>query len=120
MSHPVGAVIGAHHGLCNAVFMPYVLGFNRPAIDERMAHLARYLNLPGDGFSAVLDWVLGLRERLGIAHESSALGVISEEIPLLARMGAQDPTAPTNPVPLTTENMTVLFEQSLAGEVVVR
>jgi alcohol dehydrogenase class IV len=120
MSHPVGAVIGAHHGLCNAVFMPYVLGFNRPAIDERMAHLARYLNLPGDGFSAVLDWVLGLRERLGIAHDSSALGVISEEIPLLARMGAQDPTAPTNPVPLTTENMTVLFEQSLAGEVVVR
>lgn len=120
MSHPVGAVIGAHHGLCNAVFMPYVLGFNRPAIDERMAHLARYLNLPGDGFSAVLDWVLGLRERLGIAHDSSALGVISEEIPHLARMGAQDPTAPTNPIPLTVENMTALFEQSLAGEVVVR
>jgi alcohol dehydrogenase class IV len=119
MSHPVGAVLGAHHGLCNAVFMPYVLGFNRPAIGERMDHLARFLNLPGDGFDAVLTWVLGLRNRLGIAHNSSALGVIAEEIPLLARMGAEDPTAGTNPVALTPENLTSLFEQSLRGEVVV-
>ncbi len=120
MSHPVGAVLGAHHGLCNAVFMPYVLGFNRPAIDARMNHLARYLDLPGGGFSAVLDWVLGLRERLGIAHSSAGLGVTQEVISRLSRMGVVDPTAPTNPVPLTTEHMSALFEQSLRGEVVVR
>ena len=120
MSHPVGAVLGAHHGLCNAVFMPFVLGFNRPAIGERMAHLARYLDLPGSGFDAVLRWVLDLRETLGIPHSSEALGLISQEIPELARMGAVDPTAPTNPVPLTPANLTELFEQSLRGEVVQR
>ncbi len=120
MSHPVGAVLGAHHGLCNAVFMPYVLGFNRPVIIERMAHLARYLDLPGSGFDAVLRWVLDLREVLGIPHSSKALGVIAEEVPQLARMGAVDPTAPTNPVPLTVDNLSELFEQSLRGEVVQR
>jgi hypothetical protein len=120
MSHPVGAVLGAHHGLCNAVFMPYVLGFNRPVIGERMDHLARFLGLPGDGFDAVLAWVLDLRETLGIPHAADALGVIEEEIPLLARMGAEDPTAPTNPLPLNPENLTALFGQALRGDVVLR
>ena len=120
MSHPVGAVIEAHHGLCNAVFMPYVLGFNRSMIESRMTDLARYLDLPHPSFDAVLEWVLGLRERLGIPHSSERLGVIREEIPLLARMGAQDPTAATNPVPLDEGNLTQLFEESLRGEVVVR
>ncbi|MBI2586659.1 MAG: iron-containing alcohol dehydrogenase, partial [Rhodospirillales bacterium] len=45
LSHPVGALYDTHHGLTNAVFMPYVLVFNRPAIEERMTRLARYLNL---------------------------------------------------------------------------
>jgi alcohol dehydrogenase class IV len=89
------------------------------AFGERMDHLARFLDLPGGGFDAVLTWVLDLRNSLGIAHSSSALGVIAEEIPLLARMGAEDPTAGTNPVALTPENLTSLFEQSLRGEVVV-
>ena len=120
MSHPVGAVLGAHHGLCNAVFMPYVLGFNRPAIRQRMNHLARYLGLPNKGFAAVLEWILGLRERLGIPHASTALEVTDEVIPRLAKMGVVDPTAPTNPIPLTTEGMRALFKQSLRGEVVVR
>ena len=120
MSHPVGAVIEAHHGLCNAVFMPYVLGFNRPMIETRMTDLARYLDLPNPSFDAVLEWVLGLRERLGIPHSSELLVVIREEIPLLARMGAQDPSAATYPVPLDEGNLTQLFEESLRGEVVVR
>ena len=68
---------------------------------------------------AVLEWVR-LRERLAIPHSSERLGVIREEIPLLARMGAQDPTAATNPVPLDEGNLTQLFEESLRGEVVVR
>ena len=64
LSHPVGAVLGAHHGLTNAVFMPYVMVFNRPAIEQRMARLAAYLGFANPSFDALLDWVLDLRRPL--------------------------------------------------------
>jgi alcohol dehydrogenase class IV len=120
MSHPIGAVLGAHHGLCNAVVMPYVLAFNRSAISERMEVLARFLDLPGHGFDAVLQWVLDLRDELGIPHTADALGVASDNIEQLAQMGAVDPTAATNPVPLTAENLACLFDEALRGHVVLR
>ena len=66
LSHPVGAIYDTHHGLTNAVFMPYVLAFNRPAIADKMERLARYLGLPDPGFDAVLRWILDLRSTLDI------------------------------------------------------
>jgi alcohol dehydrogenase class IV len=74
MSHPCGAVLNTHHGLTNAVVMPYVMVFNRNAIDERMTALARYLDLPDPSFQAVLDWVLGLREELRHPRRSGRAG----------------------------------------------
>ena len=56
--YPVGAVLGTHHGLTNAVFMPYVMVFNRPAIEERVARLAAYLGFADPSFEALLDWIL--------------------------------------------------------------
>ncbi|MEE8124129.1 MAG: iron-containing alcohol dehydrogenase, partial [Alphaproteobacteria bacterium] len=84
LSHPVTAVYDTHHGLTNAVFMPYVMAFNRPAIEARMELLARCLDLPDPSFRAVLDWVLGLRETLGIPHTARDLGVEESLIPALA------------------------------------
>ncbi|MEE8534339.1 MAG: iron-containing alcohol dehydrogenase, partial [Alphaproteobacteria bacterium] len=78
MSHPIGAVHDTHHGLTNAVVMPYVLDFNRAAIEERLTALARYLDLADPSFDAVKSWVLGLRRDLGIAHTLADLGVRDE------------------------------------------
>ena len=64
LSHPCGALLDSHHGLTIGIVMPYVLAFNRPAIDERMTALARYLDLPSPSFQAVLDWVLALRQEM--------------------------------------------------------
>ena len=100
LSHPCGAVLDTHHGLTNAVVMPYVLDFNRPAIEEKMAAVARYLDLPNPSFSAMLDWVLDLRERIGIPHTLKDIGVDEPHAPCLAPMAADDPSSPTNPVPL--------------------
>src|SRR3546814_19500834 len=66
LSHPVGALYDTHHGLTNAVFMPYVLAFNRPAIEDRLVRLAAWLGLKNPSFNAVQDWVLALREGLKI------------------------------------------------------
>src|SRR3546814_12026609 len=64
LSHPVGALYDTHHGLTNAVFLPYVLAFNRPAIEARMVRLAAWLRLKDPSFTAVHDWVLAQRADL--------------------------------------------------------
>ena len=115
MSHPCGAVYDTHHGLTNAVVMPYVLEFNRAPIEDKMAALARYLGLGGTGFEAVQRWILELRARIGIPHTLADIGVPSEAASRLAPMAVVDPSSATNPVTLTTPALESLFENALAG-----
>ena len=114
LSHPVGAVYDTHHGLTNAVFMPYVLAFNRPFIEERIARLAGYIGLPAN-FSAFLDWVLELRAALGVPHTLAELDVGEDRLDELARMATADPSAGTNPRPVGDAEHRMLLETSLAG-----
>ena len=115
LSHPVGAVLGAHHGLTNAVFMPYVMVFNRPAIEHRAARLAAYLGFANPSFEALLDWVLDLRRRFDIPETAADLGVTPERLDSLANMAAADPTAAGNPVPVGPAELQSLYEAALAG-----
>jgi alcohol dehydrogenase class IV len=115
MSHPCGAVLDAHHGLTNAVVMPYVLVFNRSAVEAKLTAVARYLNLKEPSFAAVLDWVLALREELEIPTDLSALGVTNDHVGQLAEMAAVDPSAGGNPVELTVQNLTTLFSDAIRG-----
>ena len=117
MSHPCGAVLDTHHGLTNAVVMPYVLVFNRPAIEEKMTALARYLDLPAPSFGSVLDWVLDLREAIGIPADLAALGVAEDQIGQLAAMAVKDPSVGGNPVPLTRANLKTLFMDAVRGRI---
>lgn len=116
LSHPVGAIYNAHHGETNAVVMPYVLVFNRPAIEEKTTRLARYLDLPGPGFDAVLDWVLDLRREIGIPHTLADLGVTAADIERLAPMAVDDPSTAGNPRPAGLAEMREMFERAIHGE----
>ena len=115
LSHPVGAVYDTHHGLTNAVFMPYVMVFNRPAIEARMELLARCLDLPEASFRAVLEWVLGLREALGIPHTARDLGVEEDRLDALAEMAAREPPALGNPVKAGPAEMRRMYQAALEG-----
>ena len=115
LSHLCGAVLDTHHGLANAVVMPYVLAFNRPAIEDKMTALARYLDLPNPSFAAVLDWVLDLRERIGIPHTLKDIGVDEPHAPRLAPMAAADPSSPTNPIPLDASRLEALYHRAING-----
>lgn len=121
MSHPVGALYDTHHGLTNAVFMPYVLVHNRPAIEEKIARLSAYLGLSENapdtagGFKAFLDWTLELRQQFDIPHTLANLGVKSDALDQLAEMAAIDPTAGANPVPLDVPKLRKMFEDAFAG-----
>lgn len=115
LSHPCSSLLDTHHGLTNAVVMPYVLVFNRPAIETKMAALARYLDLPDPSFSGVLDWILALREEIGIPHTLRDIGVDASFAGRMAPMAAVDPSAATNPVPLDTGALERLYLRAIDG-----
>ncbi|WP_323845246.1 iron-containing alcohol dehydrogenase [Microbulbifer magnicolonia] len=117
LAHPLGALYDAHHGLLNAVLMPYVLQANSDAIQPQMDRLARYLDLSGGGFSAVLDWVLTLRAEIGIPHSLADIGIDDARIEQVGRMAEADPSASTNPLPFNAQQYSRLFEQALRGAV---
>jgi len=116
LSHPVGALYNTHHGTTNGVFMPYVLAFNRPAIEGKIERLAGFLEIDG-GFDGVLAAVLDLRQRTGIPHSLRELGVDDSKAALIVEMSLVDPTAGGNPVPLTEAGSKKLFAAALAGDV---
>jgi alcohol dehydrogenase class IV len=115
LSHPVGAVYDTHHGLTNAVVMPYVLEFNREAIEEKMARLAAWLGLPNPSFKSVMSWVIALRKEIGIPHTLKDIGVGSDRIDELSEMAAVDPTAGGNPIPAGVAEMKKMFVASIEG-----
>jgi alcohol dehydrogenase len=114
LSHPIGAIYGTHHGMTNAVFMPYVLTFNRAAIEPRIARLAAYCGL-APSFDAYLAEVLDLRRAVGVPHTLAAFGVTLERIDEMADMAIVDPTAGGNPIRLTREIAKSLYETAFNG-----
>ncbi|ASY63739.1 Alcohol dehydrogenase [Sinorhizobium sojae CCBAU 05684] len=112
LSHPVGAIYNTHHGMTNAVVMPPVLRFNQPAIEEKIACAAAYLGISG-GFDGFYDYVLQLREELGVPDNLAALGVGTDRIDEMAEMAIVDPTAGGNPVELTLEAARKLFVECI-------
>ncbi|MHC5348637.1 iron-containing alcohol dehydrogenase [Metapseudomonas furukawaii] len=115
LAHPLGALYDAHHGLLNAVLMPFVLQANRASIEAPMERLARYLGLPQAGFGAVLDWVLDLRAGLGIPHSLAEIGIDGARVEQVGRMAEVDPSAGTNPIPFDAAQYSRIFQHALEG-----
>jgi alcohol dehydrogenase class IV len=99
LSHPIGALFGTHHGLTNAVLMPYLLAFNRIAVQERLALLAGYIGLDDASFDGFLAWVVELRKRLAIPKTLGEIGVSAADVERIAAMAEADPSAAGNPLP---------------------
>ena len=115
LSHPVGALHDTHHGMTNAVFMPYVLVFNKPAIEAKIARLAAFIGLE-PSFDAFLNWILELRKQLGVPHTLKEFGVELNNLDAMSKMAPEDPTAGGNPVPLTDAVARMLFEKTYRGD----
>ena len=99
LSHAIGALHGYHHGLTNAVLMPYVLAFNRPAIEPALTLVAESIQLSGEPFAAVSAWIVDLRRRIGIPETLTILGLAGSGFPAIADLAAGDICASMNPVP---------------------
>jgi alcohol dehydrogenase class IV len=116
LSHPCGANLNTHHGLTNAVVMPYVLVWNRRVIEEKLARLAAYLGLEQHSFGGVLDWVLDLRRAIGIPNTLADIGVRDEHAAAFAPQAFADPSTGGNPLPVNTKQFEQLYLNCIRGE----
>jgi len=115
LSHPCSAHYNTHHGLTNAVVMPFVLQWNRSALDDKFVRLAAYLNLPKPSFDAVLAWILDLRKSIGIPNSLTDIGVPTNAPALLAQSAFDDPSTGGNPLPMTTQDFATLYGNCIRG-----
>jgi alcohol dehydrogenase class IV len=116
IAHPVGAFYNTHHGLTNAVLLPYLIVHNRPAIEAQLPVLARTLNLRGEPFDALFDWVLEFRRRLKIPHSLAEIGVPLSEPDTIGREAALDPSAGGNPLPTDAAGYARIFRSAVKGD----
>jgi alcohol dehydrogenase len=115
LSHPVGSLYDTHHGMTNAVFMPYVLVFNRKAIEEKLARAGAYMGLE-PGFDGFLEWILKLRDELDVPHTLEAFKVDDKKLELMAEMAPKDPTAGGNPIPIDKKICLDLYRRAYEGK----
>jgi alcohol dehydrogenase class IV len=116
LSHPCGANLNTHHGLTNAVVMPYVLVWNRRAIEGKMTRLAAYLGLARQSFDGFLDWVLELRKDVGIPNTLAEIGVHEHHATAFAPQALADPSTGGNPQPMTEDDYRVLYLNCIRGK----
>ena len=117
LSHPVNALNNVHHGLSNAIFMPYVLTFNKDVIEKKIIKICDYLELKDRSFDGFVNWVLNLRKKLDMPHKLSE--VIDEkdfDIDRLSKMALADPSTGGNPKKLTEADMKLMYQHSMSGE----
>ena len=114
LSHPINAVNDVHHGLSNAIFMPYVLKFNQSQIEERIFFLSKYIDLENQSFDGFLQWILDLRKQLAIPHTLKDLN-INFDFDKLSKMALADPSTSTNPLDLNEDDMKALYISSYEG-----
>ena len=115
LSHPVGAIYNTHHGLTNAVFMPYVLKKNRKAIEEKIISLTQYLNLPNQTFDGFMSWILDLRKQLSIPHTLKELINDNSKFEEMSIMAKDDPSTGGNPIKLESSDFLDLYINSYDG-----
>jgi alcohol dehydrogenase class IV len=116
IAHPVGAYFNTHHGLTNAVLLPYVIVHNRPAIELHLQVIARTLGLSGEPFAAMFDWVLDFRRCLGIPHTLKDIGVPLTNSDTIGHEASLDPSAGGNPRPTDERDYARIFRSAVKGD----
>jgi hypothetical protein len=115
IAHPVGSWFNTHHGLTNAVILPYVMTYNRNAIADKADTIARVLDLPAHGFDGFLAQVMQMRRELDIPHSLAEIGVSIDKAEIIGREAAIDPSASGNPIPINAAQLEHIFRAAVSG-----
>ena len=117
LAHALGARYHTHHGLLNAIVLPYVLDANRTAIAGPLRVLACLLGLPGTSVDDVIDWVLQLRSSLGIPHSLRDIGIQGDDAASIGRQAVADTSSSdTNPIAFSADEYAAIYMRAVAGQ----
>ena len=117
LAHPIGAHFNVHHGLANAIFLPYVMAANREAIADKLVPLMRLLHLPSTDFSVLMDWALEFRGALGIPNTLAEIDLGEEHAEEMGALAHADPVAGGNPIALSVADYTAIFRNAVNGTI---
>ena len=115
LAHPLGAIYNSHHGLLNAILMPYVLAANRSAIETQIERLARYIELQEISFDGLLSWILALRAELGIPHTLAEIGISNDRAEEVGIKAVDDAASGGNPIAFNAQKYSEIFSNSVRG-----
>ncbi len=113
LAHPLSALLDTHHGLANAVNIPYGMEFNISGFEHKFRRIARTLNLADETGEAVVRYLFDLNTQIGIPHKLRDIGVKQEHIETLTDLAFADFAHPNNPKPVTREDFKQLYQKAL-------
>ncbi len=113
LAHPLSSLLDTHHGLANAINIPYGMEFNIAGFEEKFKRIARTLELKTETGDAVVKYLFELNTKVNIPHKLSAIGVKPEHIETLADLAIADFAHPNNPKPVTREDFKQLYLKAL-------
>jgi alcohol dehydrogenase class IV len=116
LAHPIGAIYDVHHGLTNAILLPYVIRFNRAAIVHQLDTIARLLDLPAGDAAGFEGWVLSFRKRLKIPASLKEIGISEADAAAVGEAASLDPSAQGNPIPVDATSLERIFRMAVRGE----
>jgi alcohol dehydrogenase class IV len=113
LAHPLSSLLDTHHGLANAVNIPYGMEFNIAGSEDKFKRIARTIGLKDETGAAVVNYLFDLNSKINIPHRLSAIGVKQEHIEPLADLAIADFAHPNNPKPVTREDFRQLYSKAL-------
>ena len=114
VTHPVNSLYNSHHGTTNGTVMPFVLEYNRSAIESKFDRLGRYINISG-GLDGIIDWVNNLKKEMNIPHSLQDMGVQLGDEEKLSKLAFEDPSTAGNPLPMTVDKFKELIKICILG-----
>jgi len=113
LAHPLSSLLDTHHGLANAVNIPYGMEFNIEGFENKFRKIARTLELREETGEAVVKYLFALNSKINIPHKLRAIGVKQEHIETLADLAIADFAHPNNPKPVSREDFRNLYSKAL-------
>ena len=114
LAHPLSSLLDTHHGLANAVNLPYGIRFNIAGFEERFTKIAKALHLQEESGEAVVNHLFNLNKQIGLPTTLEAIGVKAEHIETLSDLAFADFCHPNNPKPVTREDFKNLYQEALS------
>lgn len=124
MAHKTGAVFHIPHGCANAIFLPYVIQFNKKASGPRYAQIARELGLQGNNdeelICALIKTIDSLNEEMDIPKTLKDYGIeekdFHDNLDRISQNAVKDACTGSNPRNITVDEMKKLFTCTFEGK----